>query len=224
MDEKQLISFIINNSSKIALDFLTGSDVVLSKIRKDVFVPKQKLSVIRTWFKIVPNVKLTDTELDITKKIIVKPKSSEWSIILTILRFQTQMSNESVLLWYKSIRPMDMVIGARQCIEDKRVIDTDYKIVLFKEMLNHYNYQLDAIKLLDKEIARESLWTELLKVLVDTINENDERSNRLVNHWVKNTINLTIFAISNNLKSPLLYSVTGNEKFLSQQVKDVFLF
>lgn len=221
MNEKQIISYIERNSGQIAIDSVTGSDISLSKIKKEVFVPKQKISVIRKWFKILPTVTLTDEELEITKKIVVKPKSSEWPVILTILKNQT-MNDEKVTEWYKSIHPSNKLSGAMQCIQDERVKDDEYKIELFKEMLNHYNYQIGAIDLLDEEIGEDQLWIKMLRVLVDIINEDDERSHRLAEYWSENTIYLDIHTKEEKMNSTVLFKYTEMDHYLPQEAQDIF--
>ena len=79
--EKEYLKYVKLHPDK-ALNF--RKDKALN-FRKEFFNPKQKLSFIRWWFDKFPIIQLTKNELDVIKKIIVKPKSTEWTIVKDII-------------------------------------------------------------------------------------------------------------------------------------------
>lgn len=198
-------------------------------VRKAVFVPKQRIAVLRTWFKFLNEVILTDEELKIVKSIIVKPKSTEVEIVGTIIRWQLQLKNNELIDWFNQVKPKDQKDVAMQIIIDKRVTDENIKMKLFKDFLKHRYYQYQTIDLLERFIAEASLgnmWDQLFDYIVDVINNGDDRelSERLANYWHKRSKLLNTYASKKDIISPLLYELTKRDHFLSQAAIDTFLF
>lgn len=224
MTEKQLIKLIDLSASKIKFGDNINSTELLDELRMMIFIPKQKISVIRRWFALLATVKLTDDELKIIKKIIVKPKSSEWSIISKIVEYQYQLSGDQIVEWFSYIKPYDKLPVSTKFIKNEKVNNDELKIELFKNMLDHYNYQTNTIDILDEEMGKGPLWSKLLKILIDTINENDERSKRLAQYWVDNTLHLDIHTREEKLFSPLLYELTEKNIIFLKKFKMFFYF
>lgn len=222
----------LNKKELSELQLLTGqifshpNGDIAKKLRQSFFHPKQKIVKIRYWFDKIPQVTLNNDELKIIRKIVVKPKSTEWSVIKNIIKFQQQLTGDEVVEWFKELKPSERNPVSIYFIMDKRVKDVDFKVELVKELLDHYNYQRPIIQTLDDELSLDydGFWEKVFYLVVGMINENDTRSKRMAEIWANETNFLNLYALHRDISSFLLYEFTGLEQYLPKVAKDVFLF
>ena len=220
--EKEYLKYVELHANNI----LSGSDKALN-FRKEFFNPKQKLSFIRWWFDKFSTIQLTKNELDVIKKIIVKPKSTEWTIVKDIINFQENLSGDEIDEWFKTIRPNDIRVVSLAYISNTKSTNIDYKIELFENLLNHINYINSAIVLLNLKLTNshsDELYKSLFYKVVDYINTNNTNSALVAEHWAKEGQFLNLYAYHRDIVSKLLYEKTGLEQYLSKAAKDTFLF
>ena len=221
--EKEYLKYLESQVNDELL--LSGSDKALN-FRKEFFNPKQKLSIIRWWFKKFPTIQLTKNELDVIKKIIVKPKSTEWTIVKDIINFQENLSSDEIDEWFKTIRPNDIRAVSLEYISNTKSTNIDYKIELFENLLNHINYIGSAIFLLNRKITSNNadIYNKLFYKTVDYINNNNVNSVLVAEHWSRDGKFLNLYAMHRDIVSKLLYEKTGLNQYLSKAAKDIFLF
>lgn len=225
MNENELLNFIDRNGSNLVRDSYSGSDEYLGDFRKKMFVPNQKLTVLRRWFYVVPNIQLTDDELNIVESIITKSEQSELFLILNIIRGQDTLNDSEIVKWFKYVKPEDRIRGAVSLIKNNKVTDYAFKIELFNELLDSYDYQIAAIDMLEEQrYFQNAIWRKLLDILVEKINENDERSKRLATYWAEATTNLDNEAQKQSIISLPLYNATKRNQYLPKEAKNIFLF
>ena len=219
--EKEYLKYVELHANNV----LSGSDKALN-FRKEFFNPKQKLSFIRWWFDKFPTIQLTKNELDVIKKIIVKPKSTEWTIVKDIINFQENLSGDEIDEWFKTIRPNDIRVVSLAYISNTKSTNIDYKIELFENLLNHINYIGSAIFLLNRKITSNNadIYNKLFYKTVDYINNNNVNSVLVAEHWSRDGKFLNLYAMHRDIVSKLLYEKTGLNQYLSTAAKDTFLF
>lgn len=222
--EKEYLKYLESHVNDELL--LSGSDKALN-FRKEFFNPKQKLSIIRWWFDKFPTIQLTKNELDVIKKIIVKPKSTEWTIVKDIINFQGNLSGDEIDEWFKTIRPNDIRAVSLTYITNTKTTNIDYKMELFENLLNHINYIGSAIFLLNQKLTNshsDDLYKALFYKTVDYINNNNVNSALVAEHWSRDGKFLNLYAMHRDIVSKLLYEKTGLNQYLSKAAKDIFLF
>lgn len=221
--EKEYLKYLESHVNDELL--LSGSDKALN-FRKKFFNPKQKLSFIRWWFDKFPTIQLTKNELDVIKKIIVKPKSTEWTIVKDIINFQENLSGDEIDEWFKTIRPNDIRAVSFTYITNTKTTNIDYKMELFENLLNHINYIGSAIFLLNRKITSNNadIYDKLFYKTVDYINNNNVNSALVAEHWSRDGKFLNLYAMHRDIVSKLLYEKTGLNQYLSTAAKDIFLF
>ncbi len=221
--EKEYLKYLESHVN----DVLSGSDKALN-FRKEFFNPKQKLSFIRWWFDKFkfPTIQLTKNELDVIKKIIVKPKSTEWTIVKDIINFQENLSSDEIDEWFKTIKPNDIRSVSLTYITNTKSTNIDYKVELFENLLNHINYIGSAIFLLNRKITSNNadIYDKLFYKTVDYINNNNVNSVLVAEHWSRDGKFLNLYAMHRDIVSKLLYEKTGLNQYLSTAAKDIFLF
>lgn len=192
--------------------------------REQFFVPKQKLAKVRYFFSVV-KCQLTDKELEVVRSIIIKPNSSEWSVISRIIRFQQQLSEEQVMEWFEAITPLNRNAVALTIITDSRVKDVDYKVNLAKNLLKHVNHRRPLLLNMDIHLVDGfEWWDKIFDLVIETINGDDgEVSDNLISIW-KVTKNLGEYALKKKAISLKLYQRTGDERYLPSAAKDIFMF
>lgn len=221
--EKEYLKYLESHVNDELL--LSGSDKALN-FRKEFFNPKQKLSFIRWWFDKFPTIQLTKNELDVIKKIIVKPKSTEWTIVKDIINFQENLSGDEIDEWFKTIRPNDIRAVSLTYITNTKTTNIDYKMELFENLLNHINYTGSVIFLLNRKITSNNadIYDKLFYKTVDYINNNNVNSALVAEHWSRDGKFLNLYAMHRDIVSKLLYEKTGLNQYLSKAAKDIFLF
>ncbi len=191
--------------------------------REQFFIRKQKIAKIRYFFAAV-TAQLTPAELDVVKSIIVKPKSSEWSVISRIIQFQNHLTGEQVLEWFECITPANRLSVAISVISDTRFKDVDYKLSLAKDMLKHVNYRRPLLLKLDNLLVDGyEWWDKIFDLVIESINDGTELSTDLLRMWSE-TKNLDSYAGKKNVLSMPLYEKTGKEQYLPKEAKDIFMF
>lgn len=221
--EKEYLKYLESHVNNELL--LSGSDKALN-FRKEFFNPRQKLSIIRWWFDKFPAIQLTKNELDVIKKIIVKPKSTEWTIVKDIINFQENLSGDEIDEWFKTIRPNDIRAVSLTYITNTKTTNIDYKMELFENLLNHINYTGSVIFLLNRKITSNNadIYDKLFYKTVDYINNNNVNSALVAEHWSRDGKFLNLYAMHRDIVSKLLYEKTGLNQYLSTTAKDIFLF
>lgn len=221
--EKEYLKYLESHVNDELL--LSGSDKALN-FRKEFFNPRQKLSIIRWWFDKFPTIQLTKNELDVIKKIIVKPKSTECTIVKDIINFQENLSSDEIDEWFKTIKPNDIRSVSLTYITKTKSTNIDYKVELFENLLNHINYIGSAIFLLNRKITSNNadIYDKLFYKTVDYINNNNVNSALVAEHWSKDGKFLNLYAMHRDIVSKLLYEKTGLNQYLSKAAKDIFLF
>ena len=221
--EKEYLKYLESHVNNELL--LSGSDKALN-FRKEFFNPRQKLSIIRWWFDKFPAIQLTKNELDVIKKIIVKPKSTEWTIVKDIINFQENLSGDEIDEWFKTIRPNDIRAVSLTYITNTKTTNIDYKMELFENLLNHINYTGSVIFLLNRKITSNNadIYDKLFYKTVDYINNNNVNSALVAEHWSRDGKFLNLYAMHRDIVSKLLYEKTGLNQYLSTAAKDIFLF
>lgn len=203
-----------------------GVSDIAKGFRKEFFNPKQKLSHIRWWFDRLPGKPLTDEELSIIKKIIVKPKSTQWTIVRDIMKYQKQLSGDQIKEWFETVRPLDRRSVSMTFIMDKRVTDIPYKMELVVALLKHVNYIKGVIEVLDRELGSDTdgIYPAMFTTVVDFINGDNANSELVADWWASESTFLDLYAMHRDIVSQHLYEKTGKEQYLPQTAKDVFLF
>lgn len=197
------------------------------KVRSNFFVPGQKIAYLRYFFNRLPYLKLTDGELSVIRRVIVKPKSAEWSIIKEIIKYQTQLNESQILEWFNYIPELSRLPVAMSIISNNRVYDNDFKLKLVRDMMNHINYMKDVIMYLDTEIQYEPnlpFYKSVADVILEYINRSDSISLHVAKLWTQYSKNLDGYAKNQQLTSPLLYQLTRLEQYLPTTAKDIFIF
>ena len=219
--EKEYLKYVELHANNV----LSGSDKALN-FRKEFFNPKQKLSFIRWWFDKFPTIQLTKNELDVIKKIIVKPRSTEWTIVKDIINFQENLSSDEIDEWFKTIKPNDIRSVSLTYITNTKTTNIDYKMELFENLLNHINYTGSVIFLLNRKITSNNadIYDKLFYKTVDYINNNNVNSALVAEHWSRDGKFLNLYAMHRDIVSKLLYEKTGLNQYLSTAAKDTFLF
>ncbi len=219
--EKEYLKYVELHANNV----LSGSDKALN-FRKEFFNPKQKLSFIRWWFDKFSTIQLTKNELDVIKKIIVKPRSTEWTIVKDIINFQENLSSDEIDEWFKTIKPNDIRSVSLTYITNTKTTNIDYKMELFENLLNHINYTGSVIFLLNRKITSNNadIYDKLFYKTVDYINNNNVNSALVAEHWSRDGKFLNLYAMHRDIVSKLLYEKTGLEQYLSKAAKDTFLF
>jgi len=226
MEEKELLDLIAKNALKVKIERAkTGNTTILDKIRKEIFVKNQKISVLKKWFNIFWEVELTKEELAILKSIIVKPKSTKWELVFKIIVHQKQLSQQQIEEWFSYIKPYDRLPLAFDLIKAPQLKNDNFKIALFKELLIHKEYMPRVIQAIDMSLMLESsyIWEQYFNVLVDYINDNNDLSKKIIFYW-KKTVQLDTFAKEKNVSSTVLYNETKKDQYLPQEAKDIFFF
>ncbi len=219
--EKEYLKYVELHANNV----LSGSDKALN-FRKEFFNPKQKLSFIRWWFDKFSTIQLTKNELDVIKKIIVKPRSTEWTIVKDIINFQENLSSDEIDEWFKTIKPNDIRSVSLTYITNTKTTNIDYKMELFENLLNHINYTGSVIFLLNRKITSNNadIYDKLFYKTVDYINNNNVNSALVAEHWSRDGKFLNLYAMHRDIVSKLLYEKTGLNQYLSTAAKDTFLF
>lgn len=219
--EKEYLKYVELHANNV----LSGSDKALN-FRKEFFNPKQKLSFIRWWFDKFSTIQLTKNELDVIKKIIVKPRSTEWTIVKDIINFQENLSSDEIDEWFKTIKPNDIRSVSLTYITNTKTTNIDYKMELFENLLNHINYTGSVIFLLNRKITSNNadIYDKLFYKTVDYINNNNVNSVLVAEHWSRDGKFLNLYAMHRDIVSKLLYEKTGLNQYLSTAAKDIFLF
>ncbi len=219
--EKEYLKYVELHANNV----LSGSDKALN-FRKEFFNPKQKLSFIRWWFDKFSTIQLTKNELDVIKKIIVKPRSTEWTIVKDIINFQENLSSDEIDEWFKTIKPNDIRSVSLTYITNTKTTNIDYKMELFENLLNHINYTGSVIFLLNRKITSNNadIYDKLFYKTVDYINNNNVNSALVAEHWSRDGKFLNLYAMHRDIVSKLLYEKTGLNQYLSTAAKDIFLF
>ena len=213
------------------LSYIQKHNTLLIYIRKHVFVANQKLFVIRKWFDLLYHIPLTDKELEIMKKIVIKPNSTNWDILSTIIKEQKNMSGEKIKEWFDSIKSLstgDRAYIFFYVIRLKKIEDEELKTKLFKDLLYDFVFQKDALMFIDGELTSplisNSLCEKLFNSLVEVIQEGGEISEKLLFYWVNLETIFDKYAKEKEIRSMLLYNKTGLDQYLPQDVQDIFLF
>lgn len=194
--------------------------------RKDFFHPKQKLACIRYFFNNLPQLILTDDELSNIKRIIVKPKSSEWSIIGKIIKYQTPLDEQQLVEWFNCVQPLDRRSIAMVVIGNYKISNIGLKLQLVKEMMEHVNYIKPVIDFVDAGVQYEDipLYKSIVEIVLEYINKDDEYSKVALKQWVLYGKHLNKYAEKYQMVSMSLYRETGLEHYLPKEAKDIFVF
>lgn len=230
MTDKELIKTIKSNSFKIKKKLGgTVESQLLREIRSHVFIPKQKIGVIRAWFDNFHKIELTQKELDILKKIIVKPKSSNWSIISILISNQKQWDEDELLKWFNYINETDQHSVSEKIITDTRIKSSSFKIKMFKKLIDDFNpnFQKSAMRLLNDSLknGQRGFWEDCFDYMMKKINSEDNSITReLGRFWNDNLNYLTTYAEHRKAVSFIMYEATKREFFLPEVAIDTFLF
>lgn len=228
MQEQEIINLVHNLTVKIKLAQRDKTDYasIEKEVKDIVFVPKQKISVMRKWFNQLPDMQLNKKELDIVKKVITQPKSVQYRIIILILIHQKHLNTKSMNAWFDCIKvKLDKKIAGLALFEDNRITNGKFKIHVFEELLkmpDHFGQTLNKLSTSVKKDYNEFMDVCLNKV-VEMIEKDDDISAQLLKMW-KTTLYLDDFAESKNIVSPVLFEFTGKEHYLPQSARDVFVF
>ena len=129
------------------------------KVRRDFFIPNQKLDKLRYFFNNVTTMRLTDDELQNIKQVIVKPKSANWPIIQEIIKYQHHLTSEQIVEWFNCIKGHDRLTVSMSMIENTWVKDDALKLELVAGMLKHINYIRPLIRTVDSATKGGILWS-----------------------------------------------------------------
>jgi len=224
-DTKDLFKKIHDNAFHIKISQKSGAINALDDLKKEVFVEKQNFTIIRKWFNSLPEIKLTDKELEIVKKHAVKPKKTKWEFIFKILLYQNHLSFDDQKKWFSYINEDDIKLVAIKIIDDKRIDDDKLKLYLYKELLKMPKYFGQTLSLMNTafKMGDRGFWEDCFEVVVDMVNKNDKISDEILTVW-KHLTYLDEYAEKKKITSLVLFKETKKDHYLPQEVHDVFLF
>ena len=200
------------------------------KLRRDFFIPNQKLDKLRYFFNNVTTMRLTDDELQNIKQVIVKPKSANWPIIQEIIKYQHHLTSEQIVEWFNCIKEHDRLTVSMSMIENKWVKDDALKLELAAGMLKHINYIRPLIRAVDNATKGNplelpaKLWDDIFLTIIDAINSGDTMSSVVAKIYTMETKSFDSIAKRLGISSLLLYQYTGLDQYLPQEAKDIFMF
>lgn len=226
METNEIIELISKNALKAKIEQArTGNANILNTIRGEVFVAKQKLVVLRKWFAMLWDIKLTTDELNIIKKIIVKPKSTQNDIVFQILVNQRDLNELQLEEWFSYITQDEKPRISFDLIKSGLLKNDSFQIKIFKELLLNKEYLSILINEVDisLNLGNREIWEKYFDILVNIINKNNDLSKKIIFYW-KKTFYLNDFAKLKKVYSPALYEETKLEHYLPQIVVDTFLF
>ena len=184
--ESDLFKDLKNNFAE--LKSTPNSDISL-KLRKRVFIEDQTFNIIFQWFDMFyDSVPLTTDELKITSKLISTFDDYQEELIFKVLKYQPLLNIDQVKSFVNILDKEKRTLLYPIIIKDKRIKDDQYKISLFKYLIKDAEYTLYAIDLLDEEIDEAPLWKEMLKIVVDIINEGGKYSEKMAEYWADTSI------------------------------------
>lgn len=221
---KEIELFALMHNNRLKINFGNDESGLLDEIRKEVFVPKQKLGVIRKWFNSFPETELTKKELDIIKSVVITPKESQWGIIYKILIYQPNLSPYEMKQWWNSISVKDKVLISFKLVEDDR-INNDFKLYIMRKLLQSKTHYGVTIHKIDMSLyaGERGIWEKLFYDIIEVIDSKDDLSEVFIKHWKKSSF-LSEFAKEKNITSLVLYEATKQNHYLPQNAQDMFVF